>query len=163
MNNTESAMRYFIRAVKYFIYFCLLTTLIVCALVLIGAVEGNINSIFEGGYEAVWKIAAFFIVVSAIYPKLGFGVRDVDVKRDWDEFRTDAIEFFREKGYIMESESPEKITFRLRNTSGRLSKMFEDRITLTRSFYGYEFEGLRKDVLRLAAGFESRFSTKAED
>jgi hypothetical protein len=40
---------------------------------------------------------------------------------------------------------------------GRMSKMFEDRITVTRVFDGYEFEGLRKDVLRLAAGFETRF------
>ena len=46
-------MKYFVRAVKYFIYFSLLTTLIVGALVLIGAVEGNINAIFEDGYDSI--------------------------------------------------------------------------------------------------------------
>ena len=41
-------MRYFIRSVKYFLYFSLLTTVIILALVLLGAVEGDINTIFEG-------------------------------------------------------------------------------------------------------------------
>ena len=43
-------MKYFIRSVKYFFYFAILTTLIILALVLIGAVEGSIDSIFEDGY-----------------------------------------------------------------------------------------------------------------
>ena len=47
-------MRYFIRSVKYFLYFSLLTTVIILALVLLGAVEGDINTIFEGGYSALW-------------------------------------------------------------------------------------------------------------
>ena len=40
-------MKYLIRSIKYFIYFSLMCTVIVSILVLIGAVEGDINSIFE--------------------------------------------------------------------------------------------------------------------
>ena len=40
----------------------------------------------------------------------------------------------------------------------RLSKMYEDRITLRCTPEGYEMEGLRKDVLRLAAGWEHRLN-----
>ena len=47
-------MKYTIRAIKYFFYFATITTAIVLALVLIGAVEGDINEIFEGGYKALW-------------------------------------------------------------------------------------------------------------
>ena len=65
-------MKYLIRSVKYFFYFAFLTTVIILALVLIGAVEGDINSIFEGGYSALWKIAVFFVLVAAVYPKVGF-------------------------------------------------------------------------------------------
>ena len=43
------AMKYLTRAVKYFFYFAFLTTAIILALILIGAVEGNIATIFEGG------------------------------------------------------------------------------------------------------------------
>ena len=65
-------MKYFIRSVKYFFYFAFLTTAIILALVLIGAVEGDINAIFEDGYNTLWKIAIFFAVVAALYPKFGF-------------------------------------------------------------------------------------------
>ena len=65
-------MRYFIRAVKYFIYFTLLFIVIMAILVLTGAAEGDISTMFKGGYSALWKIALIFAVISAIYPSVGF-------------------------------------------------------------------------------------------
>ena len=156
-------MKYIVRSIKYFFYFTILTTVIITALVLIGAVENDINAIFEGGYESLWKIAVFFAAISAIYPKVGFINRKVDVNRDWNEIREEALEFFKDRRYELESETPDKITFRIKGTHGKLSKMYEDRITLSRTFGGYEFEGLRKDVLRIATGFEHRFYTSAEE
>ena len=156
-------MRYFIRAIKYFIYFAVLTTVIVTALVLIGAVEGNIDSIFEGGTDALWKIAVFFALVAAVYPKVGFITRDIPSDRDWNGIREEVLTFFGERRYELESETPQQVTFRIRGTAGKLSKMYEDRITLTIRPGGYDMEGLRKDVMRLAAGFEHRFSTVNED
>lgn len=150
-------MKYFIRAVKYFFYFTLLTTVLITVLVLIGAVENDINAIFEDGTESLWKIVMFFAAVSAVYPKVGFMSRKVEVNRDWQEIREEALEFFKDRRYELESENPGKITFRIKDTRGKLSKMYEDRVTVTRVLDGYEFEGLRKDVLRLAASFESRF------
>ena len=47
-------MKYTIRAIKYFFYFAIITTAIILALILIGAVEGDIEQIFEGGYSALW-------------------------------------------------------------------------------------------------------------
>ena len=35
--------------------------------------------------------------------------------------------------------------------------MYEDRLTFTRSFSGFEIEGLRKDVIRIVYGLESAF------
>ena len=150
-------MKYFIRAVKYFFYFALLSTALITALVVIGAVENNINSIFAEGYNSIWKIAIFYAVISAIYPKLGFITRQVSVNREWKDIRDEAITFFCERRYELESETPEKITFRIKGTAGKFSKMFEDRITVTRVSDGYTFEGLRKDVLRLGASFENKF------
>lgn len=153
----HKAMKYTVRAIKYFFYFAILTSLIITALVLIGAVENDINAIFEGGVQALWKIAIFYAVIAVLYPKVGFITRKVDVNRDWSEIRDEAITFFQDRRYELESETSDKITFRIKGMHGRMSKMFEDRITVTRVFDGYEFEGLRKDVLRLAAGFETRF------
>ena len=151
-------MKYFVRSVKYFFYFAFITTAIVLALVLVGAVEGNIESIFEGGYSALWKIAVFFALVAAVYPKVGFIKREIPVNREWDEIRNVVIEYLRDRRYVPESEEAGRITFRFKDMAGKISKMYEDRLTLTKTSEGYELEGLRKDVLRLAAGLEHRLN-----
>ena len=150
-------MKYFIRSVKYFFYFAILSTAIVLALVLIGAVEGDINSIFEGGYSALWKIALFYAAVAAVYPKLGFIRRDISFVSN-EVPREDLIEFFRERRYVLESENVGAMVFRYRDLPGRLSKMFEDHVIVTREMGIYRFEGLRKDIIRLATAFETRFA-----
>lgn len=157
-HNKYEAMKYFIRSVKYFFYFAILTTAIVIILVLIGAVEGDIDSIFEGGYRAIWKIAVFFACVAAFYPKLAFIRREAAIDSDMKDIRDDLMEFFAERRYELESESEGVMTFRLRNKMARLTKMCEDRLTLTRCGDKYVLEGLRKDALHIAAALEHRFS-----
>ena len=70
------------------------------------------------------------------------------------------MEFFKERRYVLESEENGTMTFRYRDIAGRLSKMYEDRIIVTREMGTYWFEGLRKDVIRLAVSFETRFATR---
>ena len=151
-------MKYIIRAIKYFFYFSLTCAAIVTVLVLIGAAEGDIDTIFEEGYRSVGKIAMFFAIVAAVYPKLGFITRDLPVNKSWEEIREQTLEYMQDRRYELESESPEKVTFRIRGLAGRLSKMYEDRITLTRTLEGWTMEGLRKDALRIASGLEHRLS-----
>ena len=158
-------MKYFIRAVKYFFYFSILCSLMVTALVLIGAVEGDINAIFEDGYGSIWKIAVFFAIVAAVYPKFGFIRRRLETEADWDTVRNIAKTYFREKPFKVEAESADSISFRRRDPIGRITKMCEDRITLSRTEEGYVLEGLRKDVILYATGLESNIfaaSDKAE-
>ena len=148
-------MKYLIRSVKYFIYFSLLTTAIVLALVLIGAVEGNIDSIFEDGYNSLWKIAIFFALVAAVYPKFGFVSRKLDTTADWNTVKDSAIAYFKEKPFILETESEDAVSFRRRDTIGRLTKMGEDRITVSRTDDGIVMDGLRKDVILYSTGLLS--------
>ena len=155
-------MKYVIRSIKYFFYFSITCAAIVTVLVLIGAVEGNIDSIFEEGYRSVGKIAAFFAIVAAVYPKLGFITRGIAVNSPWEEIREQTIEFMTERRYELESESPEKVTFRVKGLAGRLSKMYEDRLTLTRAIDGWQMEGLRKDALRLSSALEHRLAPQEQ-
>ena len=150
----QTNMKYLIRSIKYFFYFAFLTTAIIFVLIFIGAVNGDINDIFEGGYNALWKMGLFFAVVAAAYPKLGFAVRDVEVSQSWDEIKGTAREYFKSRRYQLESESAETLTFIRRSTAERLSRMYEDRITLSRTETGFRMEGLRKDVLLAASGLE---------
>ena len=151
-------MKYLIRSIKYFIYFSLMCSLIVTALVLIGAVEGGVDSIFEEGYRSIGKIAIFFAIVAAAYPKFGFIRRDMNINGTWDEFRNQTVEFMNERQYSLESEGADKVTFRCKGMAGRLSKMLEDRVTLIKTDEGWQMEGLRKDVMRLASGLENRLT-----
>lgn len=156
-------MKYFIRAVKYFFYFAFLTTAIVLVLVATGMASSDINELFEGGYAALWKMAIFFAVVGAVYPKLGFISRKLYVAKDKDQIREAAVTYMSERSYGFESETPDSITFRYRGTLGRLTRMYEDRIILTRIEDGYIMEGLRKDVMRLATGLEYRLNPQSEE
>lgn len=151
-------MKYFIRAVKYFFYFAFLTTAIVLVLVATGMASSDINELFEGGYNALWKMAIFFAIVGAVYPKLGFISRKIYVQKSKDEIRDAAVEYMSERSYGFESETSDSMTFRYRGTIGRLTRMYEDRIILTRTEDGYIMEGLRKDVMRLATGLEYRLN-----
>lgn len=151
-------MKYFIRSVKYFIYFSLLCSAIVLALVLIGAVDGDINSIFSEGYGSIGKIAIFFAVVAAVYPKVGFITRDIAVDKEWKEIREEVIGYMNTHSFTLESENDKTVTFRFRSAAGRLTKMYEDRLTLSRTENSYQLEGLRKDVMRLSMGLEYRLN-----
>lgn len=149
-------MKHFIRSVKYFFYFAFLTTAIILILVAIGAVEGEISTIFEGGYSALWKIAIFFALVAAVYPRFGFVCRKLDTTGSWDDVRNAAAAYFSERPFRIETETADTVTFRRRDLIARISKMGEDRITIRKTDDGCVMEGLRKDVITFAAGLEYR-------
>lgn len=149
-------MKYLVRAIKYFFYFAFLTTAVVLILVYTGMAEGDINSLFNGGYDALWKIAGFFILVAAVYPKVGFINRHLYINPSKD-IMPQMEEIMRERRYVLESRTDTRMTFRVKGAGSRLVKMYEDRITLTRTADGYHMEGLRKDVLRIASALEYRF------
>ncbi len=155
-------MKYLIRSVKYFFHFVLLMVLIILALVLIGAVEGNINEIFEDGYKSLWKIAAFFVLIAAVYPKFAFISRRLDVDADWNTVRNEAVSYFSERGLKVEAESADQVTFRRVGMGQRIAKMGEDRITLSRTEEGYVLDGLRKDIILFATALEYRISPNKE-
>lgn len=154
-------MKYLVRAIKYFFYFAFLTTAVVLILVYTGMAEGDINSLFNGGYDALWKIAGFFILVAAVYPKVGFINRHLYINPSKD-IMPQMEEIMRERRYVLESRTESRMTFRVKGAGSRLVKMYEDRITLTRTADGYHMEGLRKDVLRVASALEYRFRDDQE-
>lgn len=151
-------MKHLIRSIKYFFYFAFLTTLIICALVLTGLADGDIDTMFRGGSSAIWKMAVFFVAIAAVYPKVGFITRRICTDRSWSETRNEVIGFMKERQYDLESEEDGTVTFRQRGTADRLRRMYEDRVTIIVKDDGLEMEGLRKDVFRLSANLEYRLN-----
>lgn len=154
-------MKYLIRSIKYFFYFAILTSLVLYILIYLEMADPNIENNFEGGYSALWKMAIFFAAVAAVYPKLGFINRKLYISPEAD-ITPEAINFMRERRYELESQTEDTLTFRLKGFGPRLIKMYEDRITLTRTAEGYYMEGLRKDVIRYASGLEYLFQNKED-
>ena len=155
-------MKYLVRSVKYFFYFSIICALMITALVLIGAVEGNVNAIFDEGHRSIVKIAVFFLLVAAVYPKFGFITREIPSGKNWNEIRDIVVDYMTDHHYELETETPEAVTFRIKGFAGKLTKMYEDRITLSRTFSGWSIEGLRKDAFKIASAIENRLNAPSD-
>lgn len=156
-------MKYFIRAVKYFFYFTILFAVIMAVLVFIGAVPSDVGKMFRDGYKSLWQIALLFAFVAAFYPRFGFIKRSAMIKGEYSDIRGGIIEYMEARGYRLESENGENLTFRLRSKFSAIAKMLEDRITMTRELGGFEVEGLTKEVVRIVGGLEYKFRTLDEE
>lgn len=154
-------MKYLIRSIKYFFYFAIITALILYALVFLGMADSNIANNFEGGYNDFWKMGLFFAAVAAVYPKLAFVNRKLYIDPSVD-IMAETVLFFKDRRYVLESQTDDTMTFRIKSTGARLIKMCEDRITITRTIDGYYMEGHRKDVLRLSSSLEYKFQNKED-
>lgn len=155
------AMKYLIRSIKYFFYFALLTTLVIYILIFLEMADSNIANNFEGGYNAFWKMGLFFAAVAAVYPKLAFINRKLYIDPAVD-IQAETVRYFKDRRYVLESQTADTMTFRVSSMGTKLVKMCEDRITITRTADGYYMEGHRKDVLRLASGLEYKFQDKED-
>jgi hypothetical protein len=150
-------MKYIVRALKYFVYISLIVTIIMLILVALKLVSPDVNVMFREGWGSILKIAVMFLAVSAIYPKFGYAKRGVRITGSYSEIRDGVVAFMEERGYELETEEGENMTFRLRNKFNRAARTWEDRITLTRELAGFYMEGISKDVARLASGLEFKF------
>lgn len=162
-SKNRTIMKYLVRAIKYFFYFSFLFVVIMAALVFIGAVKADVSLMFRDGYKSLWQIALLFAFVSAFYPKFGFIKRSAVITGEYSDIRGGIIEYMEARGYRLESEDGENLTFRLRSKFSALFKMFEDRISLTREPGGFEVEGLTKEVVRIVGGLEYKFRILDEE
>lgn len=154
-------MKYLIRSVKYFIYICLIVGIVLTIFVAAGFVSPDINVMFKNGWKSVWMILAMFACVSCFYPRFGYTKRRVNITGDLAEKRGELLSLMQERGYVLESEEAGAFRFRSRSTLHRITRMWEDRITIE-SGIGVYIEGLTKDVLRVANAIEYRFPDKEQ-
>ena len=66
----------------------------------------------------------------------------------------------RGRGYVVENESDDSISFRMKGIAGRLAKLYEDRIVISSGCGAILVDGLRKDVIRIASGLEARLEAQ---
>ena len=148
-------MKYFIRALKYYVYLLVLLAVIVLALVLTGFVEADLSKMFVNGYDSLWQIALIMLVFALIYPRFGFSKRTAHVYGSPEELRPVIVKVMEGLGYRLESEAGGQFRFLRRSGFSRALKMWEDRITLSPTGAGMEVEGLTRDLSRIVSGLEA--------
>ena len=151
-------MKYLVRVLKYFVFITVVMALILLVLSLLGIVEKDVNAMFRNGWDSLWQIGLMFLVVSAVYPRVGFCRRGARIPGTYEEIRPGLVRYMAERGYEIETEEGENLTFRRKGFLARLGKLlFEDRITFERDRAGYYIEGRTKDVVRIISGLEHIF------
>ena len=150
-------MKYIIRVAKYFVYLSLLLIVFIAILSAFKLVGSDIDSIFRNGKDSLWQIAIIIAVFALIYPKLSFGKRTAFVPGAFQDIRGGVLETMERLGYGLEKEDGENLSFRASSAFTRFRRMYEDRITLTRSLSGFECEGPNRDLVRVISALEARF------
>ena len=147
-------MKYLIRSVKYCIYLAIMLAIFIVVLSMLGLVGKNLDEIFVGGSSSLLQIGGILVVFAAIYPALGFGKRTAHVPGSYEELREGVVEVMHNRGYVLESEEGQKMTFRIKSPIIRLFRMFEDRISMEKNMSGFQLEGPVKDLVRAVSGLE---------
>lgn len=151
-------MKYLVRSFKYFVYIMVIMTILIAAMMIAGLIDKDPAAIFRNGYDSYWQIALMFAAVSLFYPRFGFVSRRAVVPGAFDEIRDGIVDYMHQRGYVLENLDGENMTFRATGLFHKARMMFEDRITFTRAFTGYDVEGLGREVSRIVSGLEYRFS-----
>ena len=155
-------MRYLLRSLKYFLTICAITALLLWVLGLLGLVGRDVDTLFEKGWTSVGYILLMFAAVSLVYPKLKYTRRPVFLPGETAEIRPVVEREMAARGFRIERDGDEELTFRRADFAPRLNRFFEDRITFTRVADGYEVEGLTRDVVLIVNSLAYRRSGDAE-
>ena len=123
-------MRYLIRALKYLVYFAIIFFLIVGIVYLFSnqkAAGLSFVDLFKEG--SLPKIAIFFVIVSAIYPKLSFYKKELYLNGDFTKYAGMIDDVMKKLDYVPEIHEAGRVTYVKNSAYARLTRMYEDRVT----------------------------------
>ena len=149
-------MKYLVRSLKYFVQLIVMLALFITVLVLLGFIDADINRMFVGGASSVWKIAGIVAVFAAVYPRFGYTSRRIFAAGDFAEASPSVMQEMAERGYVLEKTEGEDMSFRLKSPVAKATRLWEDRICMSRTMNGWEIEGPSKDVIRIVNGFAAK-------
>ena len=143
-------MRYLIRALKYLLYFAIIFFLIVGIVYLFSSQKAaglSFVDLFKEG--SLPKIAIFFVIVSAIYPKLSFYKKELYLNGDFTKYAEMVDSVMKTLDYVPETKEAGVVTYIKKSAYARLTRMYEDRVTFEIGENPVKVEGYRKDLLRI--------------
>ena len=147
-------MKYFIRSVKYLLYFIVLFCIVVLIVFYTSNNHANITvfDLFKEG--SATKIIIFFVAIAALYPLLGFSKKQLYTNDNFKERKKEIIELFENAKYTLKSDNGSSMAFIHRSPIMRTLRMYEDEINVDYSDNPVIVSGLRKDVIRFSRSIE---------
>lgn len=157
-------MRYLIRALKYLVYFAIIFFLIVGIVYLFSnqkAAGLSFVDLFKEG--SLPKIAIFFVIVSAIYPKLSFYKKELYLNGDFTKYAEMIDDVMKKLDYVPDIHEAGRVTYIKNSAYARLTRMYEDRVTFETADNPVKVEGYRKDLLRILSAINYRVRQESRE
>ncbi|MBR4995670.1 MAG: hypothetical protein IKY82_06380 [Alistipes sp.] len=144
-------MKYFVRALKYFIAFCVLYLAVVWLSIMTTkgmdvSMWDYVEATFQTSRGKMLGLAV--VVLSAIYPRMGFVTRRVEL--DMVDERDYLLGRFAVAGFKLVEESEGRMVFRANNILSRLVMLFEDEIVVEQYGQWIDIKGIRRGVAKIA-------------
>lgn len=156
-------MRYFLRALKYFVYIIVLAAILIVLLVLLQGGSFDIDTLFIQGKRSIYMMLGIFAVLSAIYPAIGYQKRSISFDCGWDELKPDLISVMKERRFKVENDMGNMITFISDGGAARFLRMYEDRITVEVTGGVMLLEGHRRNLIRVIYDIDTLLKNKKEE
>lgn len=150
-------MKYLVRSFKSLLWIVSIFAIMVLILILVNDQMSFDNLFQEGGMfkeGSGWKLIAFFVLASAVYPALSYVKKETFVYGTFESNRDKIIEVFTRMEYVLVREDSETATFRKAKALTRFMRQYEDAVTITKGESPLILSGIRKDIVRLASGIE---------
>jgi len=156
-------MKYLVRSLKYLVYFVVIFFVTV-GIVYMFSLQKDSGLTFTGMFQegSAPKLIGFFILVAIFYPALGFGKRKLYLNGEFSKYYDIIGASMKEMDYVEIFHDENKVVYRAKSTSKKISRMFEDAITFDISNDLVEIEGLRKDVARVLSNVSYKIRMNEE-
>lgn len=156
-------MRYLVRAIKYFVAFCVLYLVILWLSLRLSGMSGLDVSVWDSVAVTMQTtrgrlLAVAVVLLSAVYPRFGFITRRVECLMDED--REQIVSAFEMSGFRAVSQSEDGMVFRADSVVRRLTLLGEDEIAVRQYGQWVEITGIRRAVARVAYRLEMYMDNK---
>lgn len=146
--------RYFIRALKFTIYFYTIMGLMFLLIFLMKGVQ-TINLKDFAAEVGLYNLLVIGLAFGLAYPFIGFTGKKVYLNKAFDQEKSAIIDIFAQYGYEQVYETNTTISFRPSNRLKRIFDLYEDTITVVHTDNPIIIKGLRKRVVRISMSLES--------
>lgn len=143
-------MTYLRRSCKYFIQLILIFIVLIGVLMLVGMIPKEVGLAFRKGWTSIFYILGLFAVMSGVYPLFGYGKRLIRTTGDPAEIWPKVDEAMEGRGYYKAAEKEDgSRVYKLKSTTARMARLWEDRIVIERELEGFVVDGQMRDLARV--------------